>query len=185
MFQRKTLNEVGFSVGQALRWLRFIAHQLNRRDETQFFIENLQPDWLPANHSYELRFSGVLVGGFIGGLIGCFVTMLGLFNSDLYGLYIFMANIVGLNLAIFISNALGGVLIGGFAGFFLSGGDDIEPVEEVRLNLSRSSSVVAFAIFVPLFFFVGLFQNILLTSLLRVLGGTFRAFSSTEIFFQE
>lgn len=47
MFRRKPLAGVSYTTGQALRWLRFLAARLTERDETQFFIEDMQPDWIP------------------------------------------------------------------------------------------------------------------------------------------
>ncbi len=52
MFRRKPLAGVTYSAAQALRWLRFISARLTEREETQFFIEDLQPDWLPVKGRY-------------------------------------------------------------------------------------------------------------------------------------
>ncbi|HRO25282.1 MAG TPA: hypothetical protein PLR07_13425, partial [Promineifilum sp.] len=52
MFSRKPLTGTGYTAAQALRWLRFLAARLIERDETQFFIEDLQPDWMPRKGRY-------------------------------------------------------------------------------------------------------------------------------------
>jgi hypothetical protein len=81
---------------QTLHWLTFLATQMHKRDQTVFYLEQMQPDWLPATHAYEwyaVRLPGILIGvllsllvsallpnsfdpvrwvvyGFIGGYIG-------------------------------------------------------------------------------------------------------------------
>ena len=48
MFRRKPLTDASYTADQALSWLRFLAARLTERDETQFFIEDMQMDWLPG-----------------------------------------------------------------------------------------------------------------------------------------
>jgi hypothetical protein len=67
MFRRKPPADASYSVGQVLGWLRFIAAQLTRRNETQFFIEDLQPDWLPGKRE---RLVAVMLGVMLGVVFG-------------------------------------------------------------------------------------------------------------------
>ncbi len=78
---RRPLLEKGYSPGPALRHLRYLAEQMIRRSETQFFIEDLQFDWLTPKQRRVARvvlfmigsalFSTlfVLVGSTVGGIL--------------------------------------------------------------------------------------------------------------------
>ena len=55
VFERRPLQNTRHSAQQALHWLRFLAGQLTQHDETQFFIEDLQPDWLPVPRQRRFR----------------------------------------------------------------------------------------------------------------------------------
>ncbi len=109
VFARRPLIGFDDSSAVALRRLRFIAAQLTKREETQFFIEDMQPDWLPGRWRYW--FGGLVIvifGGMAGGLVG---VLLG-----------------GLR------GVLGGILVGGMIGI-----GDIEPVDELTLDFSSQA----------------------------------------------
>ena len=56
---------------QTLHYLRWLSRQLKKRNETEFLIENLQPDWLEnkqQQRTYKLL--GGLFFGLFGGLLG-------------------------------------------------------------------------------------------------------------------
>ncbi len=58
--------EADYTAAQALCWLRFIAGQLTRQNETQFFIEDLRPEWLPARREGVLaRISGGILASIV------------------------------------------------------------------------------------------------------------------------
>jgi len=49
------------------KWLIWLAQQLQKRSLTQFYIEQLQPDWL-SNHWSRIAYRGI--GGLLYGLVG-------------------------------------------------------------------------------------------------------------------
>lgn len=61
---------------QTVRWLSWLAKSMHRHDQTVFYVERLQPDWLPTQRqqrSYRtlaVRLPGILMGGLIGIWIG-------------------------------------------------------------------------------------------------------------------
>jgi serine/threonine protein kinase len=67
-----------YTAEQTTHWLSWLALRLKRHNQTVFYIERLQPDWLPGRWSYWLyqaiavwpisAFVGSTVGDFIGGL---------------------------------------------------------------------------------------------------------------------
>lgn len=67
----------GKTTEQTLHYLVWLARQLEQRSETEFLIENLQPDWLEFNRQ---RLTYRLIVGLINGL------MIGLINGVIYGL---------------------------------------------------------------------------------------------------
>lgn len=67
MFRRRPLKDRRYTVAQVLHWLRFLAARLTERDQTQYFIEEMQSDWLPGR--WRLWF-GVLAGVLFGAVLG-------------------------------------------------------------------------------------------------------------------
>ena len=56
---------------QYLIWIRWLAYQMEERHETEFLIENLQPDWLMSRRQrWMCRLFEGLLGGLLGGLFG-------------------------------------------------------------------------------------------------------------------
>jgi hypothetical protein len=104
----------------ALRWLHSITAQLKAHDQTVFYIERLQPSWLPKPQSFRWLFglSSVLIFGLIGGLGGG--VLFGLSDKLLFGLIagLIYGLVVGMNTNI---------------GQILSDSRSIELIEKVRL----------------------------------------------------
>lgn len=73
VFDRRPLSDAGYTTVQALRWLRFITAHLTKRNETQFFIEDMQVDWLPGKKG---RWVGVLSSVLFATLFGVAVSIL-------------------------------------------------------------------------------------------------------------
>lgn len=100
MFRRRPLSKADYTVFQALHWLRFLAQQLTRQNETQFLIEDVQSDWLLekrtrriytlAGFLFSIGFSiliGVGFGVLFGAAIGVgFGVLFGVRGSVLAGL---------------------------------------------------------------------------------------------------
>ena len=91
---------VRYTPTQTIHWLSWLAWQMKRHNQTEFYLERMQPDWLEAHQSLRhwyraaVRVATGLVGGLIGGLIGGLVVGLfygrdfGLFFGLLYGLVV-------------------------------------------------------------------------------------------------
>lgn len=135
VFAHRPLPDGG--AAQALRWLRFLAQRLTERSETQFFIEDMQPDWLPGRRGCWVGgLAGVLAGGLAGGLAG---VLLGVLSIVLQ-----VARITVLSDVLF--QVLGGVLLGvpfgvlagGLVGV-LTASDNIRSVDELAWELSPSA----------------------------------------------
>ncbi len=80
MFKRRG-GETQYSRNQTLRWLRWLADVLTRKEQILFQLENLRPDWLPTQREQRAATrSTTLFGGLLGGLL------FGLFGGLLFGL---------------------------------------------------------------------------------------------------
>jgi hypothetical protein len=123
MFRRKPLAGVNYTAGQALRWLRYLARRLTRRNETQFFIEDLQFSWVYAENRFYFLwyfiFCGSL-GGILGGIIVPIVILLSGVDSGM-----------GILFQILI-----GIFFGGFL-FLLIPTPYIEPVDKLDIDISQ------------------------------------------------
>lgn len=59
-----------YTVDQTIRWLSWLAKQLVKQGQTEFYREQIQPGWLPKKRAiWVYRVGVVLIGGLIGGLI--------------------------------------------------------------------------------------------------------------------
>ena len=91
MFQRRHKDE-RYSQQSALRYLSWIAHKMIQQSQTVFFMEQLQPGWLPTRISrfqYVLldRLAGGLVFGLVFGLIEVLINwLIGVLLSGLVNL---------------------------------------------------------------------------------------------------
>jgi len=95
---------------QTKHWLAWLAHQMTEHHQTEFYLEQLQPDWLPTRRRAFYRWSiGLYFGLFFALYVGLYV---GLLSGLLSGL------VVGL---------IVGLLLGPV--FWLFGLDEIEPEE--------------------------------------------------------
>jgi eukaryotic-like serine/threonine-protein kinase len=74
-----------YTSAQTLRWLSWLAKQLAKQNQTEFYIERMQPDWLADNQLHRFytrrlaRFAVGLVIGLVGGLF--LGAICGLVNS--------------------------------------------------------------------------------------------------------
>src|SRR6266566_5580232 len=53
---------------QITHWLTYLAQQMKRQSQTVFYMEQMQPDWLPKK--WQRYLDSALVGGVSGGLLG-------------------------------------------------------------------------------------------------------------------
>jgi hypothetical protein len=133
VLQLRPLNETNYNVAQALSWLRYLSRQLLERNETQFFIEDLQPDWLAIK---QRRWMSVLAGVVVSVVVG---LLFGVLFGTLFGLLFGVASGVLFGFSVAIEDIeplpdlfagfssrhgrwtvryklLGGVLLGGLGG---------------------------------------------------------------------
>ena len=80
MFRRRGIVR-RYTPQQTIHWLTWLAWQMVQRSQTVFYIERLQPDWLPG----EKRWAFVLFYGLVFGLFGGLVF--GLFGGLVFGLF--------------------------------------------------------------------------------------------------
>ena len=87
MFARRKV-KTPYSRPQTLHWLAWLASQMVQQSQTMFYIEGLQPDWLPQEQHWRFRLGAGLVGGPVFGLIGGLVFGLafGLTGGLVFGL---------------------------------------------------------------------------------------------------
>ena len=112
---------------QTLHWLSWLASQMQRHNQTVFYLERMQPDWLPHRQRWLVRGGFGLVYGLVYGLGAGLVVglLLSLGYGPLAGLT------YGLSAAI-----LAGLGVGLGVGW-VGGTALIEPVEALRWSWSR------------------------------------------------
>ena len=103
-----------YPLHDTITWLSFLARQMRQRDQTIFYLEQLQPDWLPKRQRAFYRWSVGLVFGLVFGLV------VGLGGGLIYGL-------------------LGGLVGGLFFGLFFRP-TKIEPVEALTWSWKKTRS---------------------------------------------
>ena len=81
MFRRRGIVR-RYTPQQTIHWLTWLAWQMVQRSQTVFYIERLQPDWLPGEKRWAfVLFYGLvfgLFGGLVFGLFGGLVFWLGI-----------------------------------------------------------------------------------------------------------
>ncbi len=84
--------EARYTPQQTISWLTWLAHQMKQHNQTQFFIERMQMDWLPKNVLHQLAPS-IVIGLLIGLVtmlcyaIGALPANLGLAGTLRFGSY--------------------------------------------------------------------------------------------------
>ena len=112
MFKRRS-QETRYPQQRTLHWLCWLAHQMTWQNQTEFFVERLQPDWLPTR---AMQFQYVVLDRLVGGLL----------VGQVYGLG------VGL-----VSGLLGGVVFGlvfGLVILFFGGETSIDVLQQHPLG---------------------------------------------------
>jgi len=86
---RRRGGETCYTAKQTLSWLTWLARQLVQHSLIPFYLERMQPAWLPDTRSrFVYRVVVGLVGGLVGGLLFGLVggLLFGLFGGLLFGL---------------------------------------------------------------------------------------------------
>ena len=68
MFRRRGVDR-RYTQQQTVHWLTWLARQMVRHSQTVFYIEQLQPDWLPGEKRWVFGLVGGLVYELVGGLV--------------------------------------------------------------------------------------------------------------------
>jgi len=66
---RRRAAECGYASAETIHWLSWLASQMAKHGQTVFYLERLQPDWLPATLRWAVGACNDLVFGFVFGLI--------------------------------------------------------------------------------------------------------------------
>jgi class 3 adenylate cyclase len=121
MFKRRTA-AARYTREQTVHWLGWLANALAQQDQTVFYIERMQPDWLATPQLRRWYTLVDRVGGLVVGLIA------GLFVGLLYGLA--FTPLDGLTGGLFYGLFLGlvGALFGGTGGSPLIHGRRVPPL---------------------------------------------------------
>lgn len=76
MLERRKL--IRYQPDQVIRWLGWLARQMQVQGKTEFYLEQMQPDWLPDEHVYRryrlamIRWTLGLTALIKAGLLACF-----------------------------------------------------------------------------------------------------------------
>ena len=125
MFQRRTAAG-SYPREQAERWLVWLARQMKRHKQTVFYLERMQPDWLPDDQQIIPGAVLALLVGAVGGLF--------------FGLPAWYIGGLGIGLA---AGLFGAVLQGTITLFFAMVGEiPITSVESLRWSWSAMRPVV-------------------------------------------
>jgi hypothetical protein len=113
MFQRRSVM-THYTRQLTELWLAWLAWQLTQHSQTVFYLERLQPDWLPVERRWLSTQGARLLAGLVGGLgVGLLYRLL-------------TGPIDWLSLMLLVG--LGAVLIGGVTGY----SQEITPIETIR-----------------------------------------------------
>jgi transcriptional regulator with XRE-family HTH domain len=123
-------------------WLTWLAQQMKRHGQTIFYIERMQPDWLPESWSYQLYYR-VLVRlgiGIVSGLVICLTLAI--------AIGLFIGTGLGLLRSEFVIGLVG-ALVGGLAGGLVMAltnriETEIQPAEVVVWSWHRLVQVKSF-----------------------------------------
>jgi hypothetical protein len=69
IFQRRSA-VTRYTRAQTERWLACLAWQLTQHSQTVFYLERMQPDWLPSGGHWLPTQGARLLAGLVGGLLG-------------------------------------------------------------------------------------------------------------------
>jgi hypothetical protein len=117
MFQRRSA-VTRYTRPQTTRWLAWLAWQMVRHGQTVFYLERLQPDWLPVGRRWLPTHGARLLAGSVG-----------LFAGLLGGL--------GFRLYAGLGSGLEFGLLGGLIGWRTGSSQEITPIETVRWSWSK------------------------------------------------
>jgi DNA polymerase III delta prime subunit len=128
---------------QITHWLTYLARQMKQQNQTVFYLEQMQPDWLPKKwQRYVYRalaggISGGLSGGLIGVAVGVLFSVIFVFSSAYFS---FLANPIpwstitaGLVIGLIIGQILGSLI-----GLFRPKSTEISIVEVITWSWANA-----------------------------------------------
>src|SRR5262249_53822675 len=85
---RRSAAERHYPPEKAVHWLSWLAYQMGNHDQSEFYLERLQVDWLPQGQRQAFRVCNGLIGGLLFGLVFglSFGLILGLVFGLVFGL---------------------------------------------------------------------------------------------------
>jgi eukaryotic-like serine/threonine-protein kinase len=131
MFQRRSAI-TDYTRQEAERWLAWLAWQLTQHNQTVFYLERMQPDWLPGGQSWVPIHAARLMASLLGGLV------MGLLGWQAGGLHVRLAwgYHPGSESEIELGWGLLGGLVGGLVGIQAGYAKEITTIETVRWSWS-------------------------------------------------
>lgn len=109
MIERRR-RHVSFSLEQAISWLSWLAQQMQQRNQTLFYLEQLQPDWLPPGQfrryyeMFAVQLPSVVIGVLVSLLVFSFIGA-----DEISAVVIWIALLGGL-----VGGLVSGVEVGSF-----------------------------------------------------------------------
>jgi serine/threonine protein kinase len=97
---------------QVVRWLSYLARQMRKRNQTIFYLERMQPDWLPSKRQSQYLWSLKTVIGLLTGLIIGPVTGIVMVPTDFEQ---FIGLVVRIAAGLF-AGLVAGIVVGQFTG---------------------------------------------------------------------
>lgn len=132
MFRRRRA-VAGYTRQQTEHWLSWLAWQMGQHSQTIFYLEQVQPDYLPHGQRWLPTQGARLLAGLLGALLGGVV----------FGLSMWLASMLAVNirlttmLAIHMHTGVGAALLGGLVGCLAGYSQEIVSIESVRWSWSR------------------------------------------------
>jgi len=96
MLTRGSVN-TPYTLEQSKHWLTWMAQQMRQHGQTVFYIEQIQPDWLPEGRSRRIYqyLTLVLPGILIGGLVGFLASAISFRWSFITQIYVIVGMLIG------------------------------------------------------------------------------------------
>ena len=133
MFRRRGVNR-RYTPQQTVHWLSWLAWQMVQRSQTVFYIERLQPDWLPGEERWAFSLVCRLVVGLVVGLaLGSFAgVVFGWQFVEIYG-WRYIGRYVGLVVGLALGLGVGLVVELGVGPFSKLISEKITCVETITI----------------------------------------------------
>ena len=151
MFRRRGVVH-GYTPGQTVRWLGWLARQMADHGQTVFYLERLQLDWLPRRRQWFIRVGYSLAIGLVGGVFGLVIGRVAWLVYRRVGLKSSLSEseLVGCLVNGLVSGLVGGLVLGLIS--WLSKGLSVSEIETRAVpnqgihRLARNALVVGLGV---------------------------------------